>query len=138
MAEISDLRKMSQIYRKKILDVTQNVRLEHPKDKLDVFMKVNIASIAELPAELNEQSANARITLANVRFEYEAIPKEPFSKKLLMKEISTGEAPQRRFQNEREILAKIAICPAIYVSKYYYDQNHPNRLFMNFAPEFNL
>lgn len=90
MAEISDLRKMSQIYRKKILDVTQNVRLEHPKDKLDVFMKVNIASIAELPAELNEQSANARITLANVRFEYEAIPKEPFSKKLLMKEISTG------------------------------------------------
>ena len=63
------------------------MRMENPKDKPDIYMKVRISNLQLLPEELYESSNTAIISLANVQFEYEVVPGVQFTKRLVMKEI---------------------------------------------------
>lgn len=96
-------------------------------------MTVKVNKFDEVEDELRETSATATLGVFNVQFVYDSLPSVQFTKKLVRKEVAFRSDANQRFKNEIEILKKIAVSPAIYVSKYYYDMTSPNRLLLNYT-----
>jgi hypothetical protein len=46
---IINLRKMVQNYNKNRLDIVRSLRMENPKDKPDIFMKIVVKEVQRLP-----------------------------------------------------------------------------------------